>query len=72
MKLFNADSAQDKASVVSYSDSEWPFGTFWVEGKSAAGCAAISDANRVTFAKTDVACSAKNYFNCEFQCKLQT
>jgi hypothetical protein len=78
MKIYNADAAGSSSSLISYSNLQWPFGTFWVDGKSGSNCSAVTNDKRLSFAKTDISCVApnlftpppKNYFHCEFICKL--
>ena len=71
MKIFDAGSNNSLSAVLAYSNSQWPFGTFWVEGKNGTVCSAISDVTQPNFLKTNsVLCTAKNYFNCEYICKF--
>lgn len=72
MKMYNADQTEAENALLTFSDLQWPLGTFWVEGKSGSNCSAVSNTNIVYFAKTSLACpsNAKNYFHCEYQCKL--
>ena len=71
MKIFNAESVESVNAVISYSTSQYPFGTFWVEGKNGTVCSAIADVAQPNFLKTNsVLCTTKNYFNCEYICKF--
>jgi hypothetical protein len=69
MKIFNADSDDVANALISHSNVQWPFGTFWVEGKTGSNCAAISDDKQTLFSKTNVGCYSLNHFHCEYICK---
>lgn len=66
MKIFNADVAEVESALTSFSNMQWPVGTFYVEGKSGTSCNVLSDAGRVTFAKSTVLCTVANHFHCEY------
>jgi hypothetical protein len=78
MKLYNADSVDSGNAVFAYTDMEYPYGTFWVEGKSGSNCAVVTNTGTALFAKTFVSCVAanifvpppKNYFHCEYMSKF--
>jgi hypothetical protein len=70
MKIFNANAAVNDNALSSYSNIQWPYGTFWVEGKFGSlfslVCAASTDSGRTTFARSNISCVGINHFHCEF------
>jgi hypothetical protein len=66
MKIFNANDTVVDNALTSFSNLQWPYGTFWIEGKYGSVCAASSDTGRITFERTNLTCSNGNYFHCEF------
>jgi hypothetical protein len=78
MKIYNAASAASANAVIGYSDIQWPFGTFWIDGKSGSNCAVVTNDKRINFATANISCVApnlltpppKNYFHCEFICEF--
>lgn len=66
MAIFDADSVQTENMLSSYANVQWPYGTFWVYGKSGTLCSALSDAGQTDFAKKNLTCSTAYHFICAF------
>jgi hypothetical protein len=69
MKIFNADSVDTENAMVSFSNVQWPYGNFWVEGKSGTICSAFSNDKKLSYFKTQSTCTLNAYFHCEYQSK---
>jgi hypothetical protein len=65
MTLYNADSAEEKKALVDYTNVQWPFGTFWVEGNHT-NCSVVTNDNRINFEMAEDKCKDLNYFDCEY------
>ena len=65
MTLFIANSAQEKTAIVGYSNTQWRYGTFWVEGITPPSCGTVSFVGNVFVQATDN-CTNVNYFHCEY------
>jgi hypothetical protein len=70
MKIYNAASTTDANAMLSYSDINWPYGSFWTEGKFGLNCTAVTNDNKLNFYMTRITCSTPTYFHCEYTCKL--
>ena len=70
LKLFVGSNAEEKTALTSYSDVQYPFGAFWVSGKSATGCSVVTNTKKVNYASDQIACATKTYFHCEYQSEL--
>ena len=71
MRIYNADAVNHGKALVSYSDVNWPFGSFWAKGKSGVNCILFSNDKRLSFFKTESLCTTKTYFHCEYESKIQ-
>jgi hypothetical protein len=70
MKILNSNSADVENFMISYSNVQWPYGSFWTEGKNGTGCLSFSNDKRLTYYKTMATCTNSAYFHCEYQGKL--
>lgn len=71
MKIYNADTVNHEKALVSYSDVQWPFGSFWAQGKSGVNCTSFSNIKRLSYFKTESPCTTLAYFHCEYESKIQ-
>jgi hypothetical protein len=71
MKLFEAKSEETMRAINKYSDVQWPYGSFWIDGPSTSGCSIVTNDNRVNYDESESACTKKNYFNCEYGSKFE-
>jgi hypothetical protein len=67
MKILNTNTSNLESSMVSYLNMQFPYGSFWVEGKSGSNCATFSNDKRLSYVKTTASCSNNAYFFCEYQ-----
>lgn len=68
MKLFTARSDEEKNAINRYSDYTWPFGSFWIEGKSNTMCGVTTNKDRLNFETTEMGCYNVSYYYCEYAC----
>jgi hypothetical protein len=47
MKLYIANSTEEIDSMSKFSNIQWPFGNFWVNGKNGSNCAIFSNTGRL-------------------------
>ena len=66
MTLFDSNTADMDNALLSYSNTQWPWGSFWIAGRGAFFCSAMSDSLQTLFTKQNLGCLTFNYFNCEF------
>ena len=67
LKLYVASTTDEKAAINSFCDVQYPFGAFWVSGKSSSGCTVVSNNEKINYALTKSSCASKAYFHCEYQ-----
>jgi hypothetical protein len=71
MKLFVANSTEEKDSLGKFSDTQWPYGSFWVDGKAGTNCSVFSNDKKVNYTKTEMVCLTRSCFHCEYQSEIQ-
>lgn len=71
MTLFVTNSTEDSNAISKFTDINWPYGKFWVNGKSGSNCSILSNDKRVNYTKTESPCTTKTYFHCEFESNLK-
>jgi hypothetical protein len=69
MKILNTTTPEIENAMVAYSNIQWPYGLFWVEGKTGSNCNVFSNDKKLSYFKTTAACSSDAYFHCEYQSK---
>lgn len=69
MKMFNANTVESLKASLAFANIQWPFGTFFIEGKSGTACTVLTDSGLISFVKRTAACSSLNHFNCEYKSK---
>jgi hypothetical protein len=72
MTLYVAGSIDEKNALLEYSNIQWPFGTFWIEGNvtNYVNCSVVTNDIRILYDKAENPCIKLNYFNCEYGSEL--
>lgn len=65
MKIFDANTASEKTAVNRYTDIQYPYGDFWVKGKTGADCSAVTSLNQIHYYIGTNPCTTKTHFHCE-------
>ena len=70
MSILNVNSVDIENYMISYSNVQWPYGYFWYLGKNATLCSLFSNDKKLSFFKTQLACTINAYVHCEYQSKI--
>jgi hypothetical protein len=65
MKIFDAKTAPEKAAINRYTDIQYPYGDFWVKGKSGADCSIVTSQSQIHYYLGKSLCTTKTHFHCE-------
>jgi hypothetical protein len=70
MKLFVANSTEEINAITRYSNVQWPYGLFWVDGKDGNDCSVFSNDKSLSYMKKNATCTSSAYFHCEYLSKV--
>lgn len=70
MKSLRARTDEEKNAILRYSDVKFPYGSFWIEGKSGTMCNVLTNNERPSYEEVQVLCTSftLTYHYCEYAC----